>query len=228
MQLIDDTKLAGVRSAVMTLERRDSPVRFVTIPMMHVGLPRFYDDVQRILADCDVIVAEGVSSRRVKLITSSYRIAAHFRTGGLVLQSEGLDLAALSGEVIQPDMTAQQFDADWSSIRPWWRALILLAAPIFGLWLAILGPDRVLRGSMTMDDLASYDEATTESPFDELILHARDRLLCAELVRLASEPRDQPITVGVPWGAHHMRAVIATLSGELGYRITDAEWIKIL
>ena len=40
-----EASVIGVRSAVITLKRRNTPLRFVLIPMVHVAEPDFYRDV---------------------------------------------------------------------------------------------------------------------------------------------------------------------------------------
>ncbi len=44
MQYIE-ASVIGVRSAVITLKRRATPLRFVLIPMVHVAEPGFYREV---------------------------------------------------------------------------------------------------------------------------------------------------------------------------------------
>ncbi|MFF5171460.1 hypothetical protein ACFY3U_02355 [Micromonospora sp. NPDC000089] len=56
---ITEVSVLGLRSAVITLARPDSPLRFVLFPMVHFGLPSFYRQVADRLAACDLIVAEG-------------------------------------------------------------------------------------------------------------------------------------------------------------------------
>jgi len=55
MQLIDVTDF-GVRSAVVWLQRRETPLRFTLFPMVHLGTTAFYADVTRRLERCRVVV----------------------------------------------------------------------------------------------------------------------------------------------------------------------------
>jgi hypothetical protein len=59
MQIIE-VSVVGVRSAVITLTRRDSPMRFVLFPMIHLGTPGFYRAVTSRLGNCFLVVAEGI------------------------------------------------------------------------------------------------------------------------------------------------------------------------
>jgi hypothetical protein len=90
MQLIEQTGF-GVRSAMLTLSRRGSPVTFVLFPMLHLGSPGFYRAVRRRLERCDVVVVEGAGGRAASLITLAYRIGGRVRRDGLVNQGQGRD-----------------------------------------------------------------------------------------------------------------------------------------
>ena len=55
--------MIGVRSAVVALKRRATPLRFVLVPMVHVAEPGFYREVAALAGECALIVAKGVPSR---------------------------------------------------------------------------------------------------------------------------------------------------------------------
>jgi hypothetical protein len=62
VQLIE-VSVTGVRSAAITLRRADTPLRFVLLPMLHLGSPAFYREVTERLGRCQVVVAEGIRGR---------------------------------------------------------------------------------------------------------------------------------------------------------------------
>jgi len=197
--------------------------------MLHLGSPAFYQAVRRQLERCDVLVVEGVGGRAASMITLAYRIAGRVRREGLVDQGQGLDLGGLEGRIIRPDLTAAQFASGWRKVSRWIRWLFLAAAPVLGVWLAIAGPRRVLGRDLGMDDLPTREEEEMSDALpglDEAFLGDRDLALCGELERLAADT-GTAATVGVCWGAAHMRAVIALLWSRLGYRVTEATWITI-
>jgi hypothetical protein len=184
--------------------------------------------VRRRLGECDVVVVEGVGGKTTSVVTLAYRLGGWVRRGGLVDQGRGLDLVGLDGRIVRPDLTAAQFALGWRKVSRKLRWLLLVAAPVFGLWLVIAGPKRALGRNLAMDDLPSREEEELSDAvpeFDEAVLDARDRALCQELERLAAGT--DPVTVGVCWGAAHMRAVIATLHTRLGYRIVSATWMTV-
>jgi len=112
MQLIEETGF-GVRISMLTLAKPGSAVRFVLLPMLHLGSPAFYQAVRRRLQECDVVVVEGLAGRTSSVMTLSYRIGGRLRRGGLVDQGRGLDLTGLKGQIIHPDLTAAQFAPGW-------------------------------------------------------------------------------------------------------------------
>ncbi len=73
MQFIEKNTL-DVRSAIYHLKKNDENLDFVLFPMIHIGTKEYYDDISRRLASCDLILAEGVKSKKAQLLTLSYRI----------------------------------------------------------------------------------------------------------------------------------------------------------
>jgi hypothetical protein len=226
VQIIEQTDFA-VRSSVMTLAKSGSEVRFVVVPMLHLGTPAFYKTVRRRLESCDQIVVEGVGGRQVRVMTLAYRMAGRFGRGGLVTQSKGLDLTGLDDRLVRPDLTAAQFATGWKKIARPLRWALLLFAPFFGLWMLIVGPRRALGRNVGLDDLPTREEQRAQDAneaVDAALLGDRDHALAETLTVLAAE--EGPAAVGVCWGAEHVRAIMQVLP-RLGYRIVDATWVTV-
>jgi hypothetical protein len=226
VQLIDDGEL-GVRSAVMTLERRGSSVRFITIPMLHLGSPTFYATVGRLINESDVVVIEGVSGRKAKLITLAYRFGGRWRRGDLVLQSDALRRSDITAAIIHPDITGDGFDDAWKRLSWWSRASFWAALVAFLPWMLLIGPERLVRGRLALEDLPTRSETENPLEIDDVFMTARDALLCAELTRLVETDPGRPTTVAICWGAQHMRAVMRTLIRDQRYRVSDAAWLRV-
>lgn len=229
MQIIEQTGL-GVRSAVMRFERTGSSVKFVVVPMMHIASPAFYRDVRRRLTDCDVVVAEGVGGARAQFLTLAYRLAGRFRRKGLVQQADALRLTDLRAQIVRPDLSAKEFSAGWAGVRWWVRCAALVVVPFVGIAMLVVGPVRMLGTHMALDDMPSDDEE--DQPLDDVgrvLIESRDQRLVAELVRQAEAHHadPQPWTVGVPWGAGHVRAIAPALISR-GYQVRSAEWITVI
>ena len=73
MQFIEKNSF-NVRSAIYHLKKDGAGLEFLLFPMIHVGSQNFYDEISRRLTACDLILAEGVASRRASLLTLSYQI----------------------------------------------------------------------------------------------------------------------------------------------------------
>jgi hypothetical protein len=230
MQIIE-VGILGVRSAVITLRSRDSPVEIVLFPMIHLGAPAFYRAVRSMLGDCQVVVAEGIkgTSPSVSLLTLSYRLTRRNKRLGLV-QQDDLGLDALGARVIRPDMTGTQFARRWrQSVPLWQRVLFWCAAPLFSVGLMVFGSRRMLGRYLALDDLPTREQELAHDAFegqDQVLLDERDALAVQALVRLHAEYAE-PVRVAVVYGAGHMPGIAAALVGRLGYHASSAEWLTV-
>ncbi len=109
MQIVEASAF-GVRSAIHTLRRANTPLTFVLFPMIHAGSRPYFSEIERRLHECDVIFAEGVRSQRGNYLTWSYKIVNRMRRLGLVTQHV-IDLRQFGSKVVNTDMPAKEFDA---------------------------------------------------------------------------------------------------------------------
>lgn len=139
MQIVEVTGYA-VRSAVITVRRRGTPLEFVIFPMLHVASPAFYSQVRLRLRECDLVVVEGIrgKSARVSALTLAYRFAPRRRRNGLQEQREELLLPG-DATVIRPDVTAAEAIEDLRTLPRATYLLLLVAAPVMGLVFALRG-----------------------------------------------------------------------------------------
>jgi hypothetical protein len=244
MQIIE-VSMIGVRSAVLRLTRRDTPMRFEIYPMVHIGEPAFYAAVADRLRRCDLIVAEGVGApattetsgrptstvgalAALTALTSSYQLPAWFRRSGLVEQNIPYD--DLGVAVRYPDMTAEQFAAGWHAV-PWWqRAAATAAAPLVGLDRLAFGSRRMLARGMEVSDTDWREQFVDVDSMDELIAllgDQRDRLLISDLDKIHREHRHDPITVAVVYGAAHVAPAVHSLHALHRYAPRSAEWLTV-
>ncbi|HEY1484464.1 MAG TPA: hypothetical protein VGF84_00085 [Micromonosporaceae bacterium] len=108
MQILEVSEL-GLRSAILRLKHRTTPMQFLIFPMTHMARAEFYREVGRILREADIIVAEGVKGRSVLgfTLTATYRILA--RRPGINLTHQSIDYKLLGKPVINPDVTNAEF-----------------------------------------------------------------------------------------------------------------------
>ncbi len=230
MQIVE-ASVIGVRSAVITFRRPDTPMQIVLFPMLHLGTEGFYKAVTAQLRTCQVVVAEGIRGRSAtaSLLTMSYRLLGRSRRLGLVVQDLPLDTLGI--QVIRPDMTGQEFDSRWRKAVPrLHRLLIIPAVPVFAVGMLLFGTRRVMGRYLALDDLPTREQEMAEAAFEEVgkvIVHDRDALLIDSLISIDKERSTEAITVAVVYGAEHMRAVAMVLVARLGYRARSAEWLTV-
>jgi len=232
MQFIEKS-YCGVRSAVYTLGKQGSGLQFLLLPMIHVGTKEYYQQVRSRLATCDLILAEGVDSKNVRLLTNWYRIVRRAKGIDLVTQEEALLFKGLKGKIVNADMKGDAFDKGWSGLPLPLRAFHLAAGPVLASYLLLFGTRDTIAEKMGsgIDDLPSRDEVLNEDEYfdklDDLIVDERDKALLSHITRLDDAASTRKRLVAVLFGARHMRAVSAVLLHRLGYRILQSEWIPV-
>jgi hypothetical protein len=230
MQFIEKNSF-NVRSAVYRLKKNGSGLEFLIFPMIHVGSPEFYQEISRRLSSCDLILAEGVKSRRAYLITLSYRIVKHIRRMDLVTQQDGMRVESFRANIVNADMDGSAFDECWSSLPVLLRAQLFIIIPVFVVYLFLFGTREVLAENIALDDLPSSEEIISEDEdfeqLDSLIIDERDRKLIEHIARLEDQQTEDLKQIGIVYGARHMRTTIAFLMQKLNYRVAKAEWVKV-
>ena len=228
MQIIESSVI-GVRSAVFSLECDDDGLRFTLFPMIHVGEPAFYEDVERRLENCDVILCEGVKSPTVSLLTLSYRFFAPNERLGLVLQSV-MKLEQLHDRVVHADVSGDAFERRWSKLPFLWRHALPLIAPAYGLYLRYFGTRALLARHCAFSYRKTAEEVLEGEDIRAVkgvLLGWRDRHLIGVIDQLRAKHRGTGAHIGVVYGAGHMRAVIRHLVRDCRYRIAGSEWVKV-
>ena len=230
MQFIEKNSL-NVRSAVYHLKKDDAGLEFVLFPMIHVGSKEFYDEISRRLAACDLILVEGVNSKKCNLLTLSYRIVKRIRRMDLVTQQEGLKVSRFREKMVNPDMEGLAFDERWSSLPFSLKAQLLFFVPIYVVYLFLFGTRETLAENIALEDLPSSEEVLCQDEsfekLDTLLVDERDRKLIDSIGKLHDSNRQDKKTVGVVYGAMHMRDVTSFLLRKLNYRVAKAEWVTV-
>lgn len=227
MQIVEVTDLAGLRVVVWPFRRRGSALGFLLFPMVHLGEERFYAEVTERLRSCDLLVVEGVGGRSASArALRSYERLAEVERLGLVIQD--IDVRGLGVELVRPDLDAEGFDEGWRRL-PWAeRAAARVAFPAVTWALQFVGTRRMLAEHMAMNDLPEGLDLE-DLPFagiEDLVVDQRDRRLVDALTAIDTERSGEDVTVGVVYGAAHMRAVIRTLWA-LGYRPGPGDWLTV-
>lgn len=230
MQFIEKNSF-NVRSAVYHLRKDGAGLEFLLFPMIHVGSKEFYDEVSRRLAACDLILAEGVNSRKAHLLTLSYRIMKRIRRMDLVTQREGMNVSGFRDKIINSDMEGRAFDERWAALPLGLKAQLFFFLPVWVVYLFLFGTRETLAENMAFEDLPSSEEILLRDEsfekLDDLLLDERDQQLITHLKKLYDSHRQDKKIVGVVYGAMHMRNIIGFLLGGLNYRVAGAEWVTV-
>jgi hypothetical protein len=228
MQFIESSVI-GVRAAYLRLSAGPGSPDVCLFPMIHIGSAAYYTEVKRRLESCDIVLFEGVRSFRAWMLTRAYSIAVYNKRLGLILQRDAL-LVPLSNErKIHADVSAAQFAAAWGHIPLYQRILLMLGAPLYGLWLYFTGTrDSIARGLNTeeLESRRDFERFEASPELEEAIVSARDRRLVEEL-SAAVEKNGVGRRIGILYGAAHMRVVSRVLASKYKYRVVESEWITV-
>lgn len=230
MQFVEKNSF-NVRSAIYHLRKEGTDLEFVVFPMIHVGEQGFFDEIGRRLSSCDLILAEGVNSRKAHLITFSYRIVRRIQRMNLVTQQEGLEISRFREKTLNADMQGSAFNERFTSLPLLLRLQLLVLVPFFALYLMLFGTRETIAEYIALEDLPSSEEIllTDEQleKLDSLLVDERDQILISRIQAVYESGKTSKQTVGIVFGAVHVRAVVAFLMQRLQFRITKAEWVTV-
>jgi hypothetical protein len=223
MQYIESSVI-GIRSAVITLKRRTTPLQFVVFPMVHVAEPEFYSGVAAMAGECDLIVAEGAPSRYAPM----QRWMSRFRLDDLVDQLDGLDLEALAvpvqWEYVAPDRERSGLEQAGDKAVDAAAAVVLR---VLGRYGSPLGVPSLEQSDEHDDRWERRDSGRLARAFEDTVLHARDAQLVRALGAIHRERYTEAIKVAVVFGAAHIPAVVDSLGEDLRYQVVHAEWLVV-
>jgi hypothetical protein len=230
VQIVERSAL-GVRAAIYRLAHRDHALEFELFPMIHIGAQSFYDAVRARLNECDLVLFEGVSSVRARILATAYTLVAKRKRLALVCQRDALPRAAIQSKLVHADVSAPEFADYWSRIPLRWRLFFYVAAPLRGAYDYLTASRESIARRCGTDDLASRDDVLDDDAdleaFRDAIMTRRDGRLLACVLRCHDESRSESKRIGVLYGAGHIPAVVRLLQDRLGYRVEQADWVTV-
>lgn len=160
------------------------------------------------------------------MLTLTYRGRRRNARAGLV--EDDIDYRGLGVPLLRPDPDAGEFRELWRTI-PWrHRATLWCVLPFWLVADRVAGPRHTFRryARLAMDDLPSNEEVLLRyDEIEDVLLDARDARVLDALGAVVAERGEEPITVGIVYGAGHVPAVVQGLIARHGYRVTGAEWV---
>lgn len=230
MNIIDNGPL-GVRTAVLRMVSQQDGCTYVLYPMVHIGEARFYRDVVHELAGHDHILIEGVRHPLINTMTSMYgKVAAspRFRLAVQTIMAAGLQ--PLKDRIRNIDAPSELFQAWWRQ-QPLVNRLFLPALVRLAFWhMAKFGNRRSMARRMALDLAPTRDSIFrmgNELEFTKLIVHRRDEHIVKKLDEFHEALRGTTCTVGILFGAGHMRAIVRHLIDRRGYHVAQGRWLTI-
>jgi hypothetical protein len=149
----------------------------------------------------------------------------------LVLQSDALRSCDIETKMLNTDMSGSVFDSEWKGLPLWIRPLIIIGGPIYALYLYLYGTRNYIARHMELEDLPSPDEILDYDedfePLEELLIDKRDLCIIRNIEDVYSSHLHQQKTIGILYGARHMRNVSNYLMTKLKYRVSESEWLTV-
>jgi hypothetical protein len=220
---------AELQVVIHHLKKSGDGLEFILFPMVHLGTQEFYDEVSHRLSECDLILAEGVHSKRVSFLTLPYRIAAKSRRINLLVQQQALNVSSFKDKIFKSDLDARSFDERWSNINLRLRIELLFTVPIVALHLFFFVGREKLANYILRKDTASKNEVRDEEmeQYARLMGGDRNQALIQNIKQLYEARRKEKIKIAIPYGAKHMSRIMKFLLNKLGYRVIKRERVTI-
>jgi hypothetical protein len=224
-----ENSIIGLRAACHRLRGGPASPEVCLFPMIHAGAPEYYAEVSRRLAACDVVLFEGVRSVHSWWLTRSYEIAIRRKRLGLVLQTDGIDYALVKSRGIHADVTAEQFAQAWARIPLAQRLALQLGAPLYGLWVYLMGTRESIGRSVSVEEVESQQDVDLLESMPEMhdALHTSRDAKLVEKLAAAVENNGAATRIAVIYGAGHMRVASRLLCDKYKYRVVESEWIMV-
>ncbi len=103
--------------------------------------------------------------------------------------------------------------------------------PGYVIYLFLFGTRETIADNIAVEDLPSSNEVLLQyddfDKLDALLIDERDRRLIRNSANLDEANGKDKKTVGVVFGAMHMRNVTSFLLHRLKYRVAKAEWVTL-
>jgi len=231
MQIIEKNSF-NLRSAFFELKNKESKISFLALPVVHIGTVNYYNNINKILEKSDLIIYEGIPSKKIRIITATYKIVKIVKRLDLITQSNGINYKKIQNKLIWNDINKNDFDNSWNNLSIFFRLLLFIIVPIYLIYILIFGTKNLIANNLQLDDLPSSKDIEYESingdfnKMDKIILKKRDKIIIKNLKKYYNENKNKEIKVVLLYGAKHMVIILKFLFS-INFRIVSSSWIKI-
>jgi hypothetical protein len=148
---------------------------------------------------------------------------------GLVVQQRASLFSGMRARLVHADVAPGEFNENWLRIPLRIRIAIMIIAPLYGAYEFIAATRESIGRKLKTEDLPSSDEVLRREVrpgLDEAILDNRDAKLVASIESFVTGAHSEA-TIGIVYGAAHMKAVTAVLMEKYHYRVTESKWLTV-
>jgi hypothetical protein len=228
MQIIESTVL-GVRSAVWHLKVDSQSPQIILFPMVHIAEESFYNEVIKRLEGCDLILCEGVKTKTASLLTKSYSLITKNPQFDFVEQ-KSMRIDHLKDRIVHADVGSAEFEKKWANLPFTSRILISLLSPLYGVYIRYFGTKQFIAEHLGLELHKSRYELLEDDDsceIKELFIDWRDEHLINVVNSELKKNENSNITIGIVFGAAHMRTLLKYLLNQRSYCAVGSEWLTV-
>jgi hypothetical protein len=205
-------------------------LKFRLIPMFHIGSEDYYQEVMKLVNECDELIYEGMKIQQIKALTNQYKKVA--KKLDLVVQFDGLKKTPINKNIklIHADYNESSGQEAWKTMRFTERLkfkyirpiqLVILSKIITRKWLA----DNNLHSNQKIR--LAYSKSDTQGTSEYFIMKTRDDIVIQTIQNKYNKESKEDKLVGVMYGAEHMKKISRFLIDELDYIGNNGTFIKV-
>jgi hypothetical protein len=218
-----ENSVIGTRVAVYYLTN-DSNISFYLIPMVHIAIKEFYDEVQSILEKSNKIIVEGVISNKWYNQAPSYKKVGE--NLGLTSQHEGINYETIQDKIIFADIDAHNWDQAISKVSVRIRLMIFFIDPILKMLFHFEYFQKKIIKRINVEDLEDYEN---DSQMNELLIKIRNKYIFEKIVNVYKEigESSEENIISLVYGAKHCPTIFHLLSSKLNYKVSKSWYLTV-
>ena len=202
------------------------------LPMCHIGEKDFYEGILKEINQCDKVLYEGLSLKKFKINKQDGRYENWAKRLDLVSQFEYFQnqKKRIKTELIHADLSGEKAENEWSKLSFREKFKYRFIEPIEYFFQSYnMTRERLAKLNMTAAKEArlAYAPAEIQGNLEYLIGKARDKLVISKLNEIVNDKLNSGKTIGIMYGANHMKRIGRFLIDTLKMKISDARFLVV-
>ncbi|MEM6723990.1 MAG: hypothetical protein AAF598_08125 [Bacteroidota bacterium] len=198
------------------------------MPMFHIGEPSYYDAILKEANDCEVILYENMDLRKRRIDRQWGRYTQVAKQLNLVSQIDYFPYDQVKPPLIHADLKGQKAQQAWNQLS--WKAKLeyRIIAPLkFRLESFGLTRQKLSKAFMTAAEEAylAFGPVEEVGGLEHLLTKTRDQIILETIQAQLEQPTAK--TIGLLYGAAHMKRVAHYLTSKHNFIIQDARFIRV-